>query len=557
MNKKVLWIVLGTILVGTGALLTYRFFKGSNKHLVLVPANATFVMRFDVKSLAEKISENGEIKKTKIYKKMEKESLSKSNDPTSKVIAQILKNPTSTGVNVFSDAYYYMYNTKNVTYNALVLDMKDIEDFNKTVLKFPEAKTSMKRGKEYNYLKINSRSILAWNTSGVLWLNKDYNWFYDESPNETIEKTIKGFMKMKKKSSIMSDEDFMEYDKNDDDIALYVSYDKVFRLTGLEDAKDESIESIKKMMKGVKLGLSLNFETDVVLTKMKIFGDTKEFDKRNYMGNSGLTEKTMSAICSDKLLGLISLNIDFEKLVSFACEMSGEETSLRREIEDMAGQFGLTSKQLIGAFGKEVSMALIDFESHTYNSMDYNWNDITMTYEMMPVIKTNVLPIMTLAFSVNDKKVMSQLLSNSHSVSLPDGRQKINLPFYDSLAVYVVLKDHLMFMSNSDELSLKMQKEGKIGELSNAELKNLVKENPSNLYLDLDVKKYSALTNNIAGNSGKQFLTYFENYMAMFKDITYTGKGHDFEQRINLKKGTGNSLYRLVKQMDELPVETW
>ena len=44
---------------------------------------------------------------------------------------------------------------------------------------------------------------------------------------------------------------------------------------------------------------------------------------------------------------------------------------------------------------------------------------------------------------------------------------------------------------------------------------------------------------------------------AMFKDITYTGKGHEYEQRINLKKGTGNSLYRLVKQMDELPVETW
>lgn len=557
MNKKVLWIVLGTIVVGTGAFLAYRFFRGSNKHLILVPANATFVMRFDVKSLAEKISENGEIKKTKIYKKIEKESLSKSNDPTSKVIAQILKNPSSTGVNVFSDAYYYMYNTKNVMYNAIVLDMKDIEDFNKTILKFPEAKTSMKKGKDYNYIKINKRSILAWNTSGILWLNKDYNWYYDESPNETIEKTIKGFMKMKKKSSIMSDEDFMEFDKNDEDIALYVSYDKVFRLAGLKDEEDESVEKVKKMMKGVKLGLSLNFETDVVLAKMKIFGDTKEFDKRNYIGNSGLTEKTMNAICADKLLGLISVNIDFDKLVEFACEMSGEEKVLRREIEEMAGEFGLTSKQLISAFGKEVSLALLDFESHTYNSMNYNWNDITLTYEMMPVIETKVLPVMTLAVSVNDKKVMSQILTNNKFEILPDGRQKLNLPFYDSLALYVVLKDHLMFMSNSDELSLKMQKEGKIGELPNAELKALVKDNPSNLYLDLDVKKYSTLTNNIAGNSGRQFLTYFENYMSMFKDITYTGKGHEFEQRINLKKGNGNSLFRLVKQMDELPVETW
>jgi hypothetical protein len=557
MNRKILWIVLGTVIVGTGAFLAYRFFGGSNKHLILVPANATFVVRFDVKSLVDKISENGEIKKTKIYKKLEKESLNKSDDPTSKVIAQILKNPTSTGINVFSDAYYYMYNTKNVTYNALVLDIKDIEDFNKTVLKFPEAKTGLKKGKEFNYIKLSSRSIVAWNTSGLLWLNKEYSWFYDESPNETIEKTIKGFMKMKKESSIMSDKDFMEYDKTDDDVALYISYDKVFRLTSLQDENNEGVENIKKVMKGVKLGVGLSFETDVILTKMKIFGDTKEFDKMNYIGTSGLTEKTMNAICADKLLGLISMNIDYEKLIAFAGEITGEERSLRREIEETAGEFGLTSKQLIGAFGKELSLALLDFESRTYNTMDYSWNDITMTYEMMTVIKTKVLPIMTLAVSVNDKKVISQILSNNQFEVMPDGRQKLNLPFYDSMSLYVVLKDKLMFMSNSDELSAKMQKDGKIGELQNAELKGLVKENPANFYLSLDAKKYTALTTSLAGNSGRQFLTYFESYMAMFKDINYTGNGHDYEQRINLKKGTGNSLYRLVKQMDELPVETW
>ncbi len=557
MNRKILWIVLGTVIVGTGAFIAYRFFGGSNKHLILVPANATFVVRFDVKSLVDKISENGEIKKTKIYKKMEKESINNSNDPTSKVIAQILRNPTSTGINVFSDAYYYMYNTKNVTYNALVLDIKDIEDFNKTVLKFPQAKTELKKGKEFNYIKLSNRSIVAWNTSGLLWLNKEYSWFYDESPNETIEKTIKGFMRMKKESSIMGDKDFMAYDENDEDIALYMSYDKVFRLTNLQGERDESIENVKKMMKGVKLGVSLSFEQDAIVSNMKIFGDTKEYDKMNYIGSSGLSEKTMNAICADKLLGLLSMNIDFDKLVAFAGELTGEERSFRREIEQTAGEFGLTSKQLIGAFGKEISLALLDFESRTYNSMDYGWNDVTLTYELMPVTKTDVVPVMTLAVSINDKKIISEILNRNQFVLLPDGRQKLNLPIYDSIALYVVMKDKLMFISNSDELSSKMQKDGQLGKIPNTEIAKNVKDNPVNLYLSLDAKKYTALTSSLAGNSGRQFLTYFESYMAMFKDITYTGKGHEYEQRINLKKGTGNSLYRLVKQMDELPVETW
>jgi len=175
----------------------------------------------------------------------------------------------------------------------------------------------------------------------------------------------------------------------------------------------------------------------------------------------------------------------------------------------------------------------------------------------MPVTKTDVVPIMTLAVSINDKKIISEILNKNQFVLLPDGRQKLNLPIYDSIALYVVMKDKLMFMSNSDELSSKMQKDGQLGKLPNADMAKLVKDNPANLYLSLDAKKYTALTSNLAGNSGRQFLTYFENYMAMFKDITYTGKGHDYEQRINLKKGTGNSLFRLVKQMDELPVETW
>jgi hypothetical protein len=227
------------------------------------------------------------------------------------------------------------------------------------VLKFPEAKTGLKKSKDFNYIKLSNRSIVAWNTSGLLWLNKEYSWFYDESPNETIEKTIKGFMKMKKESSIMSDKDFMAYDKNDNDIALYMSYDKLFRLTSLQEDKDESIENVKKMMKGVKLGVSLSFEKDAIVSNMKIFGDTKEYDKMNYMGSSGLSEKTMNAICTDKLLGLISLNIDFEKLIAFAGELTDDERSLRRDIENFAGEFGLTSKQLIGAFGKEISKSVI------------------------------------------------------------------------------------------------------------------------------------------------------------------------------------------------------
>ncbi len=557
MNKKVLWIIIGSVVL-LGGIFAYRFFSGSNKHLIFVPVNATMVMRFNVKSLANKISEDGAIKNTKLYKTIEKE-YSKDNDgPGSAVIAQLLKDPSSTGINIFSDVYYYLYNHQNISYNAFVFDMKDLEDFNKTILKFNGAKDKLVKGKDYNYIKLSSRNILAWNSTGLLYLNKENSWFYDENPTQTIEKTVKGFMKMKKEATILNDKDFIKYDDNDDDMSLYISYDKFTRILNPSGEIDMATKNVVEMMKGVKMGVGVSFEDDAIVSELKVFGDTKHYDKFNYMGRAGLSEATANALCKEQLLGLISLNLNVDKLLSFMGVFTNEERSIRRDIEEFAGEYGLTSKQLLEAFGQDLALALLDFETRTYTTMDYSWSDFSNEgYTLTPVTKTSVMPVMTFAVSVKNKKVVSQLLNHPKFKLMSDGRRYMNLPLYDSLPVYAVLNDKVLFLSNSNELSASMQKDGHLGKIKDQELVKSLKENPGNFYLDLDVKKYTKLTTNLAGNSGRQFLTYFENYMAIFKDISYSGNGYLYEQRINLKKGKGNSLYRLVKQMDELPMETW
>jgi len=139
---------------------------------------------------------------------------------------------------------------------------------------------------------------------------------------------------------------------------------------------------------------------------------------------------------------------------------------------------------------------------------------------------------------------------------LADGSRKVPLHLFDSTYAYLVLKDKILFMSNDEKIAAKVQKEGSLGSITNSEVKDLAKDHPMSFYLDLDVKKYQALAN-AYGMSGGQVMTYFTNYMALFKDVTGYYKGYNSEMRINFNKGKGNSLYRLVKQMDELPVETW
>lgn len=555
MSKKLIGLIVGVVVLGVGTFIALRFFKGSDKHLILVPRNATFVMRFDVKSLADKIYANGDIKQTKLYKELEKKSTDA--DAESKVIAQILRDPSSLGINIFSDVYYYMYNTKSVNYNAFVLDIKDLEDFNRTVLKFPHAKDNLVKGKEFNYIKLNSRSIMAWNNTGLLMLNKEYSWFYDESPNESIEKVVKGFMTMSKESSIKSDKDFMAYIDNKDDISMYLSYEKFNRMLQVKNlGEDDETAKTLKMLNGVAVGVGLEFEDDAIVGKSKVLGDLKAYEKFNYMGKSGLSEKALSVICKDKLLAMIGLNFDVDKLISVIGNISGDEKGIRRGIEEMAGDMGLTSKQLISAIGSELSIALLGFETRTIQSQDYAMNFETGNYEFVPVTKLVAMPVMTMSMEVKNNPIFEKILSKMPSQLLADGSRKVPLHLFDSTYAYLVLKDKILFMSNDEKIAAKVQKEGSLGSITNSEVKDLAKDHPMSFYLDLDVKKYQALAN-AYGMSGGQVMTYFTNYMALFKDVTGYYKGYNSEMRINFNKGKGNSLYRLVKQMDELPVETW
>lgn len=555
MSKKLIWLIVGVAVLGIGTFFAVRFFKGSDKHLILVPRNATFVMRFDAKSIAEKIYANGDIKQTKLYKELEKKSAD--SDAESKVIAQILRDPSSLGINVFSDVYFYMYNNQSVNYNAFVLDIKDLDDFNRTVLKFPSAKDKMVKGKEFNYLKLNSRSIMAWNNTGLLILNKEYSWFYDESPNESIEKVVKGFMTMSKEASIKSDKDFMAYIDNKDDISMYLSYEKFNRMLQVKNFReDDETANALKMLNGVAIGIGLEFEDDAIVGKSKVLGDLKAYEKFNYMGRSGLSEKALSVICQDKLLALIGLNFDLDKLISVIGNVSGDEKEIRRGIEEMAGGIGLTSKQLISAIGSELSIALLGFETHTIQSQDFSMNYETGEYEFMPVTKTTSLPVMTMSIEVKNNPVFEKILSQIPSQVLADGSRKMPLYLFDSAYVYMVLKDKILFLSNDEKMAAKVQKEGSLGSISNNEVRDLAKDHPMSFYLDLDVKKYQTLAS-AYGLSGGQAMTYFTNYMSLFKDLTGYYKGYNSEMRINFNKGKGNSLYRLVKQIDELPVETW
>jgi hypothetical protein len=311
-----------------------------------------------------------------------------------------------------------------------------------------------------------------------------------------------------------------------------------------------------KMLKGVSIGLGLGFEDDAIVGRSKVLGDLKAYEKFNYLGRSGLTEKTLSVVCQDQLLAMVGLNFDIDKLISLIGNVSGDDTEMRRGIEEMAGEMGLTSKQLIKAIGSELSIALLGFETGTKQSYDYAMNYETGTYEFMPVTKTISIPVMTMSLEVNNKPIFEKIMAKSQAQILADGTRKMPLPMFDSSYLYMVLKDKVMFMTNNEKMAAKVQKEGRLGSISDNKVNDMAKDNPMSFYLDLDVKKYSILATAF-GLSGEQAMTYFTDYMAMFKDMTGYYKGVESELRINFKKGNGNSLFRLVKQMDELPVETW
>ena len=523
----------------------------STDHLKLIPKDAMFVFTADLKQLALK-ADPGKIKNMKFMQKMQKQmEMSKSEE--TKVWEDILKDPASTGVDLAQDAYSFGTGFGDVGSYGVVFKLTSASNFETFVKRMP-LKSSVNKENGYQTYKVENGIYLAWNSdAGMLLGGKG---------DEGIKKQIGLLMTQKESESIVSNKNFMAFHKNKYDIAAFINYSTIMSMIPTKRSDvgiDQQTQKAIEMLKGTYAGFTLNFDNeDVALTTTYYNDDPKKLESFKMWKDKGLNDAFLANITTKSVLAIAAANIDFKKWYGYV----SENEMMKDKVKEALDKMELSDADVKDMLEGQISFAVVD-----YREIPKTPEEIASEEEMAAMYKTmsdqyggnygspsdytpkkKFAPIITGTVGINNMAVVDKLIKKSGAM---EENGMYTWPGR-GMTMYMIKTKSSVSMTNDKELAQKFAKDGTLGGAINEPVKSLVTENPFSGFFDLTLSHYSKETQDyLRSNMGEQAFPKFEKFMKIFQNITMKAKEMTFTMQLNMEKGEGNSLYRIINDIDE------
>ncbi len=554
-------VIIGVLVVlfgiGAGA---YYYFKGSDKHLQLVPKNAVFVGNIDFKSVLTK-ADIDKVKEMQWFKDMQgkmKEEASES--PKDKKAMEVFEHPFSSGVNIMSDVYFFGAMYGEAFMGAMVFDIKDEAQFKESILKVePKAKIVEEKG--YKAVYDGHKMALAWNSTGAIVAT-----VYDYDYQDSLQGFLKATFDRKKEESVLSNTYFQEYAKSKKDMSVFMNFNEFDKLTSALTRDNPfggmMYSSMSGYLKGNYVWSNLEFQDDKILftTVRKTDSDDKEAAKAgDWLDPKGFSEDHINSLTQKDIYALFAIAVNSEKVFAYYDKIPMVSMAKAQ----MAAAMEMDVKDIEKIFGGEFSFALVGFDKPAIDSTEvamlqslkeeddseYYGSD---NYEDYPAYHNPMddypVPVFTFNFSSKNKDGLKKLLDKYQIAKTADGYY--SYPLERKMNAYLVENKFGFTVTNSAEIAKKMATDGKLG-TPPARVADLVKGKSSAVFFDMALDHYPLeIRNSMSKELGERNYNAFATYMQMFKDVTGSGNASNSEVSINLNEGKGNSLYRLLAQAD-------
>jgi uncharacterized protein DUF4836 len=542
MKKSVVGIILLILLiVGGGIAAVYLYFKGSDKHLQLIPKDAMFVATVDFKSLAVK-SDFNKIKELNWYKDMQKQLAeeTKSNDK-SKGLNEVINHPLSCGINLLSDVYIFAANQGSTGIaGGLIFDIKDADAFEKTIMKLaPDAK--IQSASNYKWVEQNEMA-LAWSKTGAIVAGS-----FDKSGTSKLTDFLDATFKRSLGESILANDQFKKFNSNRKDISYFMNMNEFYTClahVNPDPGTGAMMSSMGGNFKDVYMWTNCDFQTDRVLTTAHMEIPEASVKALATLSASGLSEDHLKSITTKDCYMLIAMSCDPDKIFA----MYESNPKIKESLDGVAAMTGMSTKDLEHIFGGEISIALTDFKKMGGGEQAGNSDDpnAMMQQQMMANIP---MPVVTINFSSKNKEGLKKLLEGKLPLNA-DGYYHMNM--YGYVNVNLAPNKFGFTLTNDDATAKTIAGGGTLGSLP-ANINDLAKNNPMVVYANLDWNSYPQNLRDLASQSlGDKNYKAFTAYMSIFKDFQIKGGQRDSEMALNLTPGSGNSLYRFFAQGDEV-----
>jgi hypothetical protein len=204
------------------ALLLILLGSCGKKSNVPVPENAGMVIHINGASLNSKLSWD-EFKQGELYKMAKAEV-------KDELAQKILENPDSSGVDIKSDAWFFMANTGANSYVAFTCNLKDDKIFGRVMQKIEPMKTITKQG-ELSVMKMGNDAVVTWSSNRFVIIGEGGD--FNRTPylgggsrstltQDSLLKIAQNVYDIKGSKSIASNSKFSSMIKEEGDLHLWV-----------------------------------------------------------------------------------------------------------------------------------------------------------------------------------------------------------------------------------------------------------------------------------------------------------------------------------------------
>ena len=194
--------------------------SNSPDNLKVIPAETSFISVLDIYSIIKK-GQLTEISDLKFLKTLRKEIRSE-NKRVSKVIEKIIKDPTLTGINFFTDVFiFYINDSKDEKYLCLSAEIESEENFSEFIEKIlnkSDIEFDIEKEKNYTYIIAENNVAIGWDNDKVIFLTAAGN-----KSRNNLDLEIETLFELSEQEQITANDEFNVFYSFKKDISFWLS----------------------------------------------------------------------------------------------------------------------------------------------------------------------------------------------------------------------------------------------------------------------------------------------------------------------------------------------
>jgi len=360
-KKHIIGIVV--LVISVLFFLVYSFWSSSPENLKVIPKETNAVTVIDLYSMIKKGKLN-EISDLNIFKTFKRE-IRNENKKVSKIIDNIIEDPTISGVNFTTDVFAYYVNQSNdekfICFSAEIENEEKFAEFIEDILDDIDIEFDIEKEEDYSYTLMENDAAIGWDEDkAVLLIAEDYN------SRENLEDGIETLFGLKEKDQITANEEFNKFYSNKKDISVWFSSNLFEDSGGLEKLESE----IKVDMTDNYISAYLNFGDDHISLKTEFTpnSDIQEMMKDNDVWDNSMNNELLNYFPKEQY-ATVSMSLNPMTFYNIFEESDGFE-EIQYEFEREA-QFDL--QDLVESFKGNAVYSLFGFDEIEYTYMDWGY----------------------------------------------------------------------------------------------------------------------------------------------------------------------------------------